>query len=73
MSLYLFGSEEGPRRGFLSDAPFGQLCLAAYLPKGMSLHQQQQQQQQTATTTTTTTAAATAATTTTISEQSTNM
>ena len=35
LSLYL--SEEGPRKGLFSDAPFGQFCLAAYLPKGMPL------------------------------------
>ena len=32
-----FGAEEGLRKGLLSDAPFGQFCLAAYLPKGMPL------------------------------------
>ena len=32
-----FGAEEGPRKGLFSDAPFGQFCLAAYLPKGMPL------------------------------------
>ena len=32
-----FGAEEGPSKGLLSDAPFGQFCLAAYLPKGMPL------------------------------------
>ena len=32
-----FGAEEGPRKGLPSDAPFGQFCLAAYLPKGMPL------------------------------------
>ena len=32
-----FGAEEGPRKGLLSDAPFGQFCLAAHLPKGMPL------------------------------------
>ena len=31
------GAEEGLRKGLLSDAPFGQFCLAAYLPKGMPL------------------------------------
>ena len=30
-----FGAEEGLRKGLFSDAPFGQFCLAAYLPKGM--------------------------------------
>ena len=32
-----FGAEEGLRKGLLSDAPFGQFCLAAYLPKGRPL------------------------------------
>ena len=32
-----FGAEEGLRKGLLSDAPFGQFCLAAYLPKSMPL------------------------------------
>ena len=32
-----FAAEEGPRKGLLSDAPFGHFCVAAYLPKGMPL------------------------------------
>ena len=37
LSLYLFGTEEGSRRGFLSDAPFGQFCLATYLSDEFAL------------------------------------
>ena len=37
LSLYLSELRKAPERGFLSDAPVGQIRLAAYLPKCRAL------------------------------------